>query len=92
MTVATPDPTTEQPVPPRPGRIARIREQVGSWQPRRLGLRTREALLAAFAAAGLTVSGRTEVRPHHPKVNDKSDALHAARAGEVTSLWRLKTH
>jgi len=45
---------------------------------------------AAFEAAGLTVSGRTEVRPHHPKVNDKSDALHEARAGEVTSLWRLK--
>jgi hypothetical protein len=46
-------------------------------------------LLAAFAAAGLTVSGRSEVRPHHPKVNDKSDALHAVRAAEVTSLWRL---
>ena len=55
----------------------------------RLGLRTRESLLAAFAAAGLTVSGRSEVRPHHPKVNDKSDALHAVRAAEVTSLWRL---
>ena len=51
----------------------------------RLGLRTREMLLAAFAAGGLEVSGRSEVRPHHPKVNDKTDPLHAARAGEVTS-------
>ncbi len=58
----------------------------------RLGLRTRAALLAAFEAAGLTVSGRTEVRPHHPKVGDKSDALHAVRAAEVTSLWRLAAH
>lgn len=58
----------------------------------RLGLRTREMLLAAFAAGGLEVSGRSEVRPHHPKVHDETDALHAARAGEVTSLWRLKVH
>jgi len=58
----------------------------------RLGLRTREALLAAFEAGGLTVSGRSEVRPHHPRTQDRSDALHAMRAGEVTSLWRLKAH
>jgi methylase of polypeptide subunit release factors len=58
----------------------------------RLGLRTREALLAAFEAGGLTVSGRSEVRPHHPRTQDRGDALHAMRAGEVTSLWRLKAH
>jgi SAM-dependent methyltransferase len=57
-----------------------------------LGLRTRAALLAAFAAAGLTVAGRTEVRPHHPRVSDTTDPLHAARAAEVTSLWRLMAH
>jgi hypothetical protein len=57
-----------------------------------LGLRSRAALLAAFAAAGLTVAGRSEVRPHHPKVGDRTDALHAARAAEVTSLWRLTVH
>lgn len=54
-----------------------------------LGLRSRAELLAAFDAAGLRVAGRTEVRPHHPKVADATDPLHAARAAELTSLWRL---
>lgn len=54
-----------------------------------LGLRTRDELLAAFTAAGLKVVGRLDVRPHHPRVFDTSDPLHAARAAEVTSLWRL---
>lgn len=54
-----------------------------------LGLRTRAELLAAFEAAGLKVAGRTEVRPHHPKAADATDPLHAARAAERTSLWRL---
>ncbi|HEY0666442.1 MAG TPA: class I SAM-dependent methyltransferase [Gallionella sp.] len=54
-----------------------------------LGLRTRDELLAWFDGAGLRVAGRLEVRPHHPKVTDDSDPLHAARAAEVTSLWRL---
>jgi hypothetical protein len=30
------------------------------------------------------------VRPHHPKVADHTDPLHAARAKEMTSLWRLE--
>jgi hypothetical protein len=34
---------------------------------------------------------RMEVRPKHPRVSDESDPLHAARAAEVTSLWRLVT-
>jgi hypothetical protein len=54
-----------------------------------LGLRSRAALLAAFDAAGLKVVGRTDVRPHHPKAADATDPLHAARAAELTSLWRL---
>ena len=54
-----------------------------------LGLRTREELLAAIDAAGLEVAGKTDVRPHHPKASDPNDPLHAARAAEVTSLWRL---
>ncbi|MCY1165974.1 Release factor glutamine methyltransferase [compost metagenome] len=54
-----------------------------------LGLRTREWLLAAIEAAGLKVVGRLDAQPHHPKVSDVTDALHAARAAEVTSLWRL---
>jgi hypothetical protein len=54
-----------------------------------LGLRSRAELLAAFDAAGLKVAGRTDVRPHHPKAADATDPLHAARAAERTSLWRL---
>jgi SAM-dependent methyltransferase len=54
-----------------------------------LGLRSRAELIAAFEAAGLEVAGRTDVRPHHPRVADTTDPLHAARAAEVTSLWRL---
>jgi SAM-dependent methyltransferase len=54
-----------------------------------LGLRTRSELLAAFDAAGLTVLERSDVRPKHPRVSDQTDPLHAARAAEVTSLWRL---
>ena len=55
-----------------------------------LGLRTRDDLLAAIERAGLTVAGREEIRPRHPKASDPADPLHAARAAEVTSLWRLK--
>jgi methylase of polypeptide subunit release factors len=55
-----------------------------------LGLRSREQLLGWIAAAGLAVAGRQDVRPVHPKAQDASDPLHAARAQEVTSLWRLR--
>ena len=54
-----------------------------------LGLRSRDALLAAIDAAGLKVLDRIDVRPHHPRAADASDPLHVARAAEVTSLWRL---
>jgi SAM-dependent methyltransferase len=54
-----------------------------------LGLRTRGELLALFESSGLKVLERLDIRPHHPKVTDDSDPLHAARAAEVTSLWRL---
>lgn len=54
-----------------------------------LGLRSRATLLAWIDGAGLRILGRTDVRPHHPRVADVSDVLHAARAAEVTSLWRL---
>ena len=54
-----------------------------------LGLRPREELLAWIAAAGLKVLGRHDVKPVHPRASDASDPLHAARAAEVTSLWRL---
>ncbi|MEZ0238440.1 MAG: 50S ribosomal protein L11 methyltransferase [Methylophilaceae bacterium] len=54
-----------------------------------LGLRTRETLLSAIENAGLTVIERLDTRPHHPKAADPDDPLHAARAQEITSLWRL---
>jgi SAM-dependent methyltransferase len=54
-----------------------------------LGLRSRDELLAMFDAAGLRVVDRSDVRPIHPKASDETDPLHAARAAEVTSLWRL---
>jgi SAM-dependent methyltransferase len=54
-----------------------------------LGLRTRDELLASIEAAGLQVLGRSDAQPKHPKASDQSDPLHAARAAEVTSLWRL---
>ena len=54
-----------------------------------LGLRAPDALQSLFDAAGLRVIQRHSVRPHHPKVSDTSDPLHAARAAELTSLWRL---
>ncbi|MEW2530569.1 class I SAM-dependent methyltransferase [Streptomyces sp. NPDC047071] len=54
-----------------------------------LGLRDRQELLDAFAAAGLRVVGRHDARPRHPRASDPGDPLHTARAAEVTSLWRL---
>jgi len=54
-----------------------------------LGLRTRVELLAAIDAANLKVLEKKDVKPHHPRVSDADDPLHAARAAELTSLWRL---
>lgn len=54
-----------------------------------LGLRSRAELLAAIENAGLKVLDRLDARPEHPKAFDATDPLHAARALEVTSLWRL---
>ncbi|GAB3257868.1 class I SAM-dependent methyltransferase [Chitinimonas naiadis] len=54
-----------------------------------LGLRSRAELEAAFVKAGLKVIEKHDIRPRHPKASDADDPLHAARAAEVTSLWRL---
>jgi SAM-dependent methyltransferase len=54
-----------------------------------LGLRTRAQLLEAFETAGLRVVARHDVPPRHPRAADETDALHQARAAEITSLWRL---
>ncbi|MGW7486683.1 methyltransferase [Streptomyces sp. NPDC054786] len=56
-----------------------------------LGLRAHAELLDAFAKAGLTILGRLDITPRHPRARDTSDPLHVARAAEVTSLWRLGT-
>ena len=54
-----------------------------------LGLRSRAELLGWIEAAGLRVLGREDIRPRHGKAADADDPLHAARAAETTSLWRL---
>ncbi|MEU5896940.1 methyltransferase [Streptomyces venezuelae] len=54
-----------------------------------LQLRTREQLLESIRAAGLRVVDRLDVAPRHSRATDPDDPLHAARAAEVTSLWRL---
>lgn len=54
-----------------------------------LGLRSRETLMQWFDEAGLKVKGREYIRPTHGKVSDGGDPLHAARAAEETSVWRL---
>ncbi|SEC57062.1 Methyltransferase small domain-containing protein [Streptomyces sp. 2224.1] len=56
-----------------------------------LGLRTHDELLEAFTKAGLTILGRHDITPRHPRARDTADPLHVARAAEVTSLWRLGT-
>jgi len=54
-----------------------------------LGLRSRSQLLAEIDSAGLRVVDRIDIKPTHPRATDASDPLHAARAAETTSLWRL---
>lgn len=54
-----------------------------------LGLRTRDELLEAFNQADLKVIERRDARPTHGRAFDPTDPLHAARAAETTSLWRL---
>lgn len=54
-----------------------------------LGLRRRDQLLDWIDLAGMRVLDRIDIRPRHPKTTDAKDPLHAARAAELTSLWRL---
>ncbi len=55
-----------------------------------LGLRSREELLGWIKDSGLNVVDRMDAKPNHPKTRNQTDALHKARAREITSLWRLK--
>jgi methylase of polypeptide subunit release factors len=55
-----------------------------------LKLRTREQLLSMIEQAGLYVVERRDIKPHHAKVTEQDDPLHAARKAELTSLWVLR--
>ncbi len=55
-----------------------------------IGLREAGDLQNWFAEAGLHVVEQLQVAPKHAKASDQSDPLYAARAKEVTSLYRLK--
>lgn len=55
-----------------------------------LGLRTRETLTDAIAAAGLEVIDRLDTLPNHKRATDRDDLLYEARSREVTSLYRLR--
>ena len=55
-----------------------------------LKLRTRAELEQWIAAEGLRVVDRLDIRPKHKKAFDVQDPLYAARAQELTSLWRLQ--
>jgi SAM-dependent methyltransferase len=57
-----------------------------------LGLRPRAQLMDWITSAGLAVSERIDTRPVHPRASDATDPLHAARAAELTSLWRLRAN
>ena len=56
-----------------------------------LGLRTKEELDKWIMDAGLNVVEKLDITPKHAKSSDQSNPLYAARAKEITSLYRLKT-
>lgn len=55
----------------------------------RLGLRGPDELGERIAEAGLVVVDALHTSPRHPRAADREDPLHAARAQERTTLWRL---
>jgi len=55
----------------------------------RLGLRPEGFLAGRAARSGLRLERLASARPDHRRTRDPDDPLHAARAGEVTTLWRL---
>ena len=54
-----------------------------------LGLRGQADLPEWIDQGGLRVLGSIDIKPQHPKTSDQTDPLHAARAAETTTLWRL---
>jgi hypothetical protein len=55
-----------------------------------LGLRTRAWLENEITVHGLTIAGRMDTRPVHPKSMRDAGPLGLARNAETTSLWRLR--
>lgn len=55
----------------------------------RLGLRPAGHLAALAARGGMIVTDVLETNPVHPRSRDAGDPLHAARASEITRLYRL---
>lgn len=55
----------------------------------RLGIRREGLLEELWTKAGLKLVSRRELRSTHKRTRDEQDALHAAREGEVTSLFVL---
>lgn len=55
-----------------------------------LGLREPGELTGMIESAGLRIAGKLEIRPRHRRAQDANDPLHAARAQEITRLWRLQ--
>lgn len=56
----------------------------------RLGLRRPGHVEALAARCGLAVADVLATPPSHPRARDAADPLHAARAAEVTRLFRLR--
>lgn len=56
----------------------------------RIGLRAANEIPELLQAGGLAVVERHDTPPRHPRSRDRSDPLHAARAAEIISLWRLR--
>ena len=55
-----------------------------------VGLRSRADLMTVINLAGLRVIEALEAPAVHARATDTNDPLHAVRANEVTSLWRLE--
>lgn len=55
----------------------------------RLELRAPGQLDGWIGQAGLKVVDRLDAKPRHGRAADRDDPLHAERAAEITSLWRL---
>lgn len=57
--------------------------------PEHLGLRPHGDILARITAAGLHVTAQLSTHPTHHRAHNPTAPFHAARAAEVTSLYRL---